>query len=212
MKIKDNQFLIEDKYQIRTELIELLKQPSDKDERPCPGCRITFPDNPDIKSTQHCSFNCPEAGKQMSSEPTMYPIESNIVPMVYAMYTLRLLMPCWSCEGHENSQHEIVKFPKVWFYSTSPFYAKLISQVISSLMSKRMITYNWLVSILPYSQSMFTLTYSIEPDIKHEKDVKLSSLQNDLLVIAQNLRSEVHFEARKYIAEVNKSPFKSKIK
>ncbi|MCZ6862069.1 MAG: hypothetical protein O7I42_17635 [Alphaproteobacteria bacterium] len=38
----------------------------------------------------------------MSSEPEEFPIESAIVPLVYAFHSLRLTPPCWSCEGHYN--------------------------------------------------------------------------------------------------------------
>ncbi|MCJ8320174.1 MAG: hypothetical protein MJK12_11115 [Colwellia sp.] len=210
MKIKDSQFVKEDKYRIRTELTEFLSQPSDKKERPCPGCRLSFPDCPSIHSTNHCSYKCEEAHKQMSSDPIRYPIEPNIVSMVYCMYTLRLLMPCWSCEGHENSDNEIIKFPKVWFYSTSSFYVKLVSQAISSFRSKRIIHYPWLVKILPYSQSMFTLTYSLEPAIELDTNYQLSLLQKDIVTIADNLRFEMFKLAEKYIEESNKSPFRAK--
>ncbi len=210
MKIKDSQFLKEDKIRINNELATLLKQPSDKKERPCPGCRLTFPGCPSIYSTAHCSYQCEEAHKQMSSDPIKYPIEPNIVPIVYCIYTLRLLMPCWSCEGHENNNNEVIRFPKIWFYSTSPFYAKLISQAVSSFISKRMIRYEWLVKILPYSQSMFTLTYSLEPEIDLETDYNLELLQKDIRIIADNLRKEMFRLAEKYIEESEKSPFKKK--
>ena len=210
MKIKDAHFNVEAKLKTKIELIDLLNQPSDKDERPCPGCRLVFP-GVNITSTTQCSINCPEAAFQMSSDPDLYPIEKHVVPIVYSLYTLRLLMPCWSCEGHLDASHNISKLPKIWFYSVSPFYAKLVSQVLTDLRQKRRIKNDWIVIILPFSQSMFTLTYSIEPKSdQYSSDLELTSLQNDMSIIGENLRCEVLKLASKYVDKVNKSPFKER--
>jgi len=164
-----------------------------------------------ITSTTQCSINCPEAAFQMSSDPDLYPIEKHVVPIVYSLYTLRLLMPCWSCEGHLDASHNISKLPKIWFYSVSPFYAKLVSQVLTDLRQKRRIKNDWIVIILPFSQSMFTLTYSIEPKSdQYSSDLELTSLQNDMSIIGENLRCEVLKLASKYVDKVNKSPFKER--
>ena len=203
MKIKENKFVIEDQYRIKTELIDLLKQPSDKEERPCPGCNHTFPGTPSAKSTIHCSFKCAEAVQKMSSDPTHYPIEPNVCPIVYALYTLRLLTPCWSCEGHDNEKKQIIKMPKVWFYSKSLIYVKLISETLSSLKANKSLSYYWTVKILPYSESMLTMTYSLEPDIQYEEAVELNLLHRDMYVIGEKLRYEVHALARQYINRVD---------
>ena len=156
-------------------------------------------------------MNCPAAPLQMSSDPELYPIEQYVVPVIYAIYTLRLLMPCWSCEGHLDASQNVTKLPKVWFYSVSPFYAKLVSQVLADLRQKRATENDWVVRILPFSQSMFTLTYCIEPN----KDqyfgyYELTSLQHDMLIIGENLRGDMLKLARQYVDKANESPFKDR--
>ena len=211
MKIKDHHFNIEDTSKVKIELLDLLRQPSDKDERPCPGCRLTFPGVDSTTSTANCSMNCPAAPLQMSSDPDRFPIEKHVVPVVYSIYSLKLMMPCWSCEGHLDKSQNITKMPKIWFYSVSPFYAKLVSQVLSDLRQKRDLENDWIVRILPFSQSMFTLTYCIEPVKDLFTDYyELTSLQNDMLTIGEKLRSEVLRLADKYVVKANKSPFKEK--
>jgi hypothetical protein len=132
----------------------------------------------------------------MSSEPDQYPIENRIVPLVYALYTLRLLTPCWSCEGHLDPESNIWKKPKVWFNSTSAFYPKLISQVIGGLQGQHKISQSWCVKILPFSQSMFTTTYSIEPD---SDDASLAELHTDISVLGKLLRYEMMTLASSYV-------------
>ena len=63
---------------------------------------------------------------------------------------------------------------------------------------------------MPYSQSMFTLTYSLEPAIELDTNYQLSLLQKDIVTIADNLRFEMFKLAEKYIEESNKSPFRAK--
>jgi len=210
MKIKDHLFQQEDKAKTKIELIDLLKQPTDKQERPCPGCRLTFPGDPSMTSTAHCSIDCPEAAFKMSSEPEKFPIEEHVVPIVYAIYALRLLMPCWSCEGHENDEGQLIKAPKIWFYSVSPFYAKLIAQSLSTIRYKNKLHFEWSVKILPFSQSMFTLTYSMEPEIIANENFILQDLHEDMRMIGKYLDENVLSEAKKYLINIEKSPFSPK--
>ena len=210
MKIRDTHFQRENKQQVKIELLDLLNQPSDKQERPCPGCRLTFPNDPSVTSTRHCAFNCPEAPEQMSSDPQRHPIEINAVPLVYAFYTLRLLMPCWSCEGHLDDTQRVYKLPKLWFYSVSPFYVKLVSQSIEDLKIKKLINNDWMIRILPFSQSMFTMTYSLEPTpLEGQTRHDLASLHADMLVIAKNIRRGVFNFAKDYIVRIDKSPYET---
>lgn len=214
MRIKDDIFNVEAKKTTLIELGDLLSQPSDQKERPCPGCRFKTPDGKaDSLSTKYCSYRCPAAPREMSGDPDRYPIESGVVPAVYAFYTLRKVMPCWSCEGHVDGYGLINKTPKVWFYSTSSFYPKLISQAVCQMETERLIANNWFVRILPFSQSLFTITYSLEPLMTSDRvnDLKrLSSLQSDLGVIADNLRREVFDHAKTYIEKGELSAFKKR--
>jgi hypothetical protein len=163
MRIKDDCFKTEQKQVIKTALQELVSQPSDKEARPCPGCRFAVGNTHSTTSSARCSAQCPHASGQMSSDPEKYPIEPHIVPLVYAFYTMRLMMPCWSCEGHGDNTGGVLKTPKLWFYTTNDFYAKLVAQYVSTLRGDRKIQNHWSVRLLPFSQSMFTTTYSLEP-------------------------------------------------
>lgn len=204
MRIKDDCFKVEQKQIIKTALTDLVSQPSDQQARPCPGCRFAVGVTQSTTSSKHCSAECPMAHKQMSSDPERYPIESGVVPLVYAFYTMRLMMPCWSCEGHSDANGTILKTPKLWFYATNEFYPKLVAQYVSTLKGERKITNHWSVRILPFSQSMFTTTYSLEPQDIIPDCTNLLSLQNDLRAIAKDFRVEMIKLANHYIQRADK--------
>lgn len=204
MRIKDDSFKVEAKQLIKVMLQDFVNKPSDTQERPCPGCRYGGPNNDSFKTTKFCSYRCPIAPKQMSSDPDRYPIEGAIVPLVYAFYTLKSLMPCWSCGGHINNLGQVIKAPKVWFYSSADFYPKLIAQYVNQLHGEHTIMNNWSVRILPYSQSMFTLTYSLEPLNQNLENMNLDSLHQDIITIAQTLRHGTHNLAHHYIQRATK--------
>lgn len=213
MRIKDDDFTVEAKQTTLVDLQQLLAQPSDKQARPCPGCRFVTPDGgADNSDTRYCSYKCSAAPREMSAEPDRYPIEEGVVPLVYAFYTLRKLMPCWSCEGHLDGHNKLTKTPKVWFYSTSSFYPKLIAQVLAQLEADHRLLNSWMIRILPFSQSMFTLTYSLEPVIleKNNDDSELLlSLRKDMEFIADHLRDEMFKQTKNYIQKSGQTPFRS---
>lgn len=142
----------------------------------------------------------------MSSEPDKYPIETAILPLVYAFYTLRLTMPCWSCEGHNDPHGDIFKTPKLWFYSAHEFYPKLVAQYVSKLKGDRKLTNHWGIRVLPFSQSMYTTTYSLEPLDINAEPTDLTSLQQDIKIIAQDLREGLFKLASHYIERVELNP------
>lgn len=200
MRIKDDCFQVEDKKRICLELQDLLQQSSPSQARPCPGCRFTFDKDPSTITTKYCSSRCPYISKQMSSEPEKYPIEAQVAPLVYAFYTMRLMMPCWSCEGHLNQQGELSKFPRVWFYSTSHFFPKLLAQYVGQLKGIHKTNCTWTVRVLSFSQSMFSTTYSLEPNESEAERTPLAALRQDMDVIGRDLRKEMLILARSYLA------------
>ncbi|MCJ8269281.1 MAG: hypothetical protein MJK04_07735 [Psychrosphaera sp.] len=208
MRIKDDCFKVEQKQVVKSALIDLVNQPTDRQARPCPGCRFAVGNNHSTTSTAHCSAKCPVVSQQMSSDPKRHPIEPGIVPLVYAFYTMRLMMPCWSCEGHIDHEGNIFKTPKLWFYATNEFYAKLVAQYVSTLRGELKIAHHWSVRLLPFSQSMFTTTYSLEPQDITPDNTDLSSLQNDIHVIAKDFHREMLKLARHYIQRANKNSLK----
>jgi len=207
MRIKDDCFNVEDRLRVKQQLISLIEQPSDTTVRPCPGCRFVNLKEQLTTSAKYCSFRCPAAANEMSSDPDKYPIEGAVVPIVYALYTLRLMMPCWSCEGHLDGMGNIGKHPKVWFYTTADFCPKLLAQYLSSLKAKKKIENEWGIRILPFSQSMLTTTYSLEPLKPKDSAEHLKSYQEDLYSIAVNLRKNILFIAKGYVDKINNSAF-----
>jgi len=211
MRIKDDCFNTEDRERICLELTDLLDTPSDKQARPCPGCRFTFEDDASISSTRHCSAQCPYVAQQMSSDPETYPVEEGVVPIVYAFYTMRLMMPCWSCEGHFDKHGVLAKLPSVWFYSTSHFFPKLLAQYLGEQKGRKSLRYHWGIRILPFSQSMFTTTYALEPiqgDLMEAEVFDLDRLQADMDSIAKNMRRDLMRDARHYLQRAKRSPLK----
>ena len=204
MKINSDSFKVEQKAQIKQALLEFINQPDDKTIKPCPTCPPEV--GTAVNNCQSCSPACPYAKQQMSSAPDKYPIEEAILPLVYAFYSLRLTMPCWSCEGHLNGQGEIFKTPKLWFYSAHEFYPKLLAQYVSGLKSEQKLNKHWGVRILPFSQSMFTTTYSLEPLECNKEQTNLASLHQDIRTIAENLREGMFTLANHYIERADKSP------
>ena len=131
------------KLQYRRELKLLLSQPSDREMKPCPNCDVLCPAHQSPTCTCSCSPECFFAASNMSSEGERYPVEEKIRPLVYSFYTLRVCMPCWSCEGHYKSNgFEVSKVPKVWFYSRSLLYPRLISEHLSLLKSHKKTFYD----------------------------------------------------------------------
>jgi hypothetical protein len=195
MKIIDNRNQSEQKAEVLIKLRDLIAQPSDTQARPCPDCSIRFGKETTL-SAENCSSACKYAPRHMSGEPDKFPIESGIVPLVYALYSLRLITPCWSCEGHLNADGAIGKLPKVWFYSGSSFYPKMIAQVIGQLQAHHKIGYSWGVKVLPFSQSMFSTTYSIEAQAS---GASLAELQKDIVALGKVMRQEMLILASDYV-------------
>lgn len=195
MKIIDNRHQSEQKTEVLIKLRDLIAQPSDTQARPCPDCSIRFGEET-LLSAENCSSACKYAPRHMSGEPDKFPIEAGSVPLVYALYSLRLITPCWSCEGHLNADGGIGKLPKVWFYSGSRFYPKMIAQVIGQLQAHHKIGYSCGVKVLPFSQSLFSTTYSIEAQAS---DVRLGELQKDIITLGKVMRQEMLSLANDYV-------------
>lgn len=132
----------------------------------------------------------------MSNKPDQYPIEGGIVPLVYVLYSMRLIIPCWSCEGHVDTRGDICKLPKVWFYAKSPFFPKLIAQAINDMQAKKKIDHSWGVRVLPFSQSLYSTTYSLEAS---STQVPLPKLRNDIVWMGRELRHDLILLAQNYI-------------
>lgn len=190
-------------YEIRkTDILNLLQMPSDKEVRPCLNCKDIC--GCELKSQFcccMCSVDCELAPKKLSSDQENYPIEKNIFPLVYAMFASRVVQPCWSCEGHLDEKGIIGKLPQVWFYSFSVVYPDLISQVLSDTSYKSQLNYSWNVSVSPYNRDQLSTMFTISPKFDWKENADLKRLHDDIMTIESSfkylLREAAHFQLKK---------------
>lgn len=176
------------------DLARLLEQPTDRERRPCPSCDKVC--GCPVRSTQcccGCSARCPDAARFLSSEPTQYPIEPHAVSLVYALAGLRLVSPCWSCEGHVRPAGGLVRIPQVWFYSSSTVYPELIALHLKDLEFHRKLLHAWMVSVCPHTAGGTTI-FQIQPEHVTPADARadaLPSLHQDLHTIGDSLDGSI---------------------
>ena len=193
MKIEqpDEDFI--DIAQVKLELQNFINQKEPWQVPPCPNCAV--------HTQQKCSAECKDAATAISIDPVLYPIEKNVVALVYEINATRLFKSCWSCEGHTKDGDTLWKIPQVCFYSQAAIYPKLISSYLGKLFIRKKITYQWNIFLSEISQSMHP-TYCIRPDLNTENEPKLDLLQEDLLSIASNLHSQLKLEARELLNSI----------
>lgn len=191
----------------KRELLKLLSQPSEMERRPCQSCvKICACDKHSNRCTCECSVKCADAPRYLSSDPVRFPLEENVVPLAYAMSVLRLVPPCWSCEGHLTKTGDLVRLPQLWFYSASTLYPELISEYLHMLGHLKETSCQWLVSVCPHTASNAT-TFTIKPE--HSVNDKLANdglrqLQDDLHMISRSLRDDIFKIARGKLAEIDR--------
>ena len=185
-----------DKDQAEQELEQLIQQPGPLEERPCPNCQIPCDSNIPAQCAVNCDANCDNAPSALSSDPHNHPIECKVVNIVFELSTLRLIQPCWSCEGHLNGQGELWKLPQVSFYTASALYPKLLSSYLTKLKGSKQLHYPWQVIMVDYGQS-WEPTYQLEPALNHiDEVIQLTLLQQDLHKISNGLAEQLKQEAR----------------
>ena len=162
---------------------------------PCPGCTDHI--------VSKCAGDCSEAHLALSTHPDEFPIETNVVPLVFGLMSTRVAQTCWSCEGHMDNKNNLVKLPTVSFYTSSPVYAQLLHKHVSKLKMDKQLVYPWHVVLTDYAQT-WGQTYSVVPDLNFvDKEIRLGGLQNDLKVIANDLQGKMKFLAREMIIELD---------
>lgn len=200
-------FIDREKYYDRrkNDIQHLLNMPTDKELRPCVNCRVMC--GCELKSQFcccMCSADCPLAPKQLSSDPVNYPIEKNILPLVYALSASRIVQPCWSCEGHLDEEGFISKLPQVWFYSPSVVYPDIISQYLLGILVKKQLENIWKVSINQYNRDNYSTLFTIQPKLENDQTAELKSLHRDIKVIADNFDFQLRTMARKQLNDLNR--------
>lgn len=183
----------------------LIVQPTDKQLRPCPGC--------DVKClcSKHsptcccsCSPACPHAYMRLSSEPAKHPIEPNILPLVYGLSSLRLMQPCWSCEGHINNNNQIHKIPQVWFYSSTVVYPQLFSMHLHNLVANNKLSEPWQITVSPFSADSLVTTFIVKPELVNGiANTSLEKLQKDLHCISNNIANHIRRIAHEMLNSQN---------
>jgi hypothetical protein len=162
---------------------------------PCSGCQD--------HSASACSPQCHDAKTALSSHPDEFPIEPNIVPLVYGLASTRVTQTCWSCEGHMDSENRLIRLPSVSYYTSSPVYSQLLQRHLTNLSMDKLLAYQWQVVLSDFSQT-WGITYSIMPNLNLEtKDIRLGSLQNDLKIIAKDLQYKLKVIARQMLMDLD---------
>lgn len=183
-----------DRERIRQDLQRLLAQPSAAESPPCPGCSDHLPPS--------CSSKCGQASQNLSSEPIAYPVETNVVPLVFELAATRLMQPCWSCEGHLNPSGALWKLPQVSFYSASTVYPQLLIKHIYALELRKQLSCPWHIVLSDYGQT-WEATYTLEPNLNREHAVHLGNLQHDLNTLADNLCNKLKSFAQSALSELS---------
>lgn len=196
MKIITPNADVQHSQQVRADLLRLIAQPSAAEVPPCPDCKL--------HSQVTCASNCEHAPRNLSIDAINYPIESNVVPLVYELAAVRLIQPCWSCEGHLNPNGELWKIPQVSFYSESPMYAQLLLRHISALDLQKRLTYPWHVVLSDFGQT-WDITYTLEPNLNYDQahHIQLNLLQRDLNTLAENLSARLKILAQAMLDELS---------
>ena len=169
-------------------------QAGPKQKRPCPTCDSPCPCSGSSVCACNCSYDCPSLHKELSLDPERYPIEKEIIPLVFAINSLHACPSYWSCEGHENRNGELIKLPRVNFYSSSTILPSLITESLVVLSFKKVVKYRWKVSSAGMTEQL-QAQYVIEPDVSPGELNILSELQSDVRCIADHLFAGVKQKA-----------------
>lgn len=181
--------------------LEVLLDTSSLDalSKPCQGCKKAMTDYSD------CSPKCESAAAMLSSDPEKFPIEEHVLALVFEFSKLKVIQPCWSCEGHLNMDGKLWRLPQAAFYSSSQIYPQLISYYLNDLLFTKKISYPWLLSITSYGGADEVTTYSLEPRISIDTEYRLDILQQDLLVIGDDFSDNIKKLAGMMLKRIKKT-------
>jgi len=194
MYINKPQDNIKNVAQVREALELIVSQPTAEELAPCTNCDNHIPNE--------CNSKCTKAPTALSSDPINHPLENKVVPLVFELTSIRVMQPCWSCEGHFNQDGNLWKLPQINFYSLSPIYPQLFLQHINELKLKKKLSYEWHIVLANFGQS-WHMSYSIEPNLNNVSDPHLGSLQQDLVILAEDLHNNIKLLAKKMLHDIN---------
>lgn len=160
----------------KKDLQALLSHPGENVQRPCAQCDIPCSCSASPTCPCDCNINCSYTPERMSSDPDRFPIEGQIVPLVYSFNVLGVCKPCWSCEGHMDQQSgNSLRTPQVWFYSDSVVYPKLVAELLEQLRFQKKIQNEWCVRILGWGDKL-NARFSIIPVKEKANQIELFSM------------------------------------
>ncbi len=195
---------------LRSDLEDLLAQPTSQQVRPCAGCdmRCGCP----AASTEcccECAATCKNAAMKISSDGNRYPIEQRVLPLVYGLASMRVITPCWSCQGHPATCDDgSVKAPQVWFYSRSIALVHLIGQFLSDAWTAKQLRHEWQVRTSPYSERNVPI-FIIEPHMSVDEITErdcLNDLQHDLHFLGTDFEHRIRAFAKRELDRLPPAP------
>lgn len=170
--------------------------------RPCANCDKPCPQCGSTTCSCACGPSCADAPKGLSCDPAGHPIEPAIVPLVYAVATLRSVVPCWSCEGHEKKTGGLMRPPQVWFHAHSLAHVAVIDDFVQNLSVQKKLKHHWRVRSITMGNRLDS-TFALEPDLQSWDDVSLLQLRRDANVIAEELAKGVRELINKFRTEID---------
>lgn len=185
----------------RQALSDLMAFRQQRNGRTCPGCGVRCPSCGSVSCLCKCGPDCELAPQELSSDPEKFPIESGIVPLVYALYDMEIGLPCWSCEGHDGLDGKIGKLPQVWFYVLHQSYPDLLAKFLWQLFFDGHIQNQWNVTVVSADNATDT-TFSIVPNTNGDT-LNLDKLRQDIRIIGERMYYDIADLARKYIGEID---------
>jgi len=189
--------------QQQQELIDVIDCLSDDTNRSCQHCSRACSCSKSIDCNCDCSKSCPHISMGLSSEENTFPIESHILPLVYALNKMNIFQTCWSCEGHTDANGKLNKLPQVWFYSNSMMLLRVMGDCISLLKSKNITHYNWQLVISYAARDSEMNAFSLKPDLNFVATPELALLRQDILNIAQHLPKNLEQGCRGYYQDIS---------
>lgn len=154
-------------------------------------CRARCPRPQD----RHCSPECPEAARALSSEPDREPLEPAVTPLVYQLRKLRVFQPFWSCQGHDGSDGKPWKSPRVWFYSGDVVHARVLADCLHALRGSGTIACRWQVALTYCEPQNSGAAFALEPAAA--ETASLAELQSDVRRIAAALPAVIEEQLRR---------------
>lgn len=201
MKINQPQQSIGQITQNIQELEQIISQLTQAKIRPCENCTQRCSCSQSLTCICDCSADCPLAASLLSSDKDRYPIEENVLSLVYSLNEMHVCQPCWSCEGHNNDEGKVNKIPQVWFYTNSHVLIRMIDQCLSFFKQQRLISYTWNLTSTYSSKDCAHNAFSLKPDLNLEASPNLNQMQLDMKVIANNISTKLYAVCDDYLQE-----------